>query len=371
MLLLLLNFLPICLKNTWARILLVFFLNVGSYVDLHASQHWKGEVSGGFSAQINVSSLKVMVPQTIEIELILRYPDSHIPDLENLIKRISQPINPYLPSYKVINKTVTIPLEMQDGLHEQVLKVTISPEAEGDFLFSFLNIPFNSLKQSKYPPIQLFSKVFILHSATPPPSDPFIKIAPLLSVTPDIPLSLSLANREILMNDPMMLEQEAERNRSILSSHSFPWIWVVGVSLLGIFTLLFKRIKKFYSESALRPSHPIENAIETFAKLKQIDWHTAPSQDLLYHHLFNAVRVSIEKTLQINALEKTTEEFLFHIREDSGVSFKLQTLIINFFKNSDLIKFGQYRLSSEEWTKEIAQAERLILELSILTSLSS
>jgi hypothetical protein len=130
-----------------------------------------------------------------------------------------------------------------------------------------------------------------------------------------------------------------------------PWLWIVlGVLLTaGAGTaawLLRQRMALSRQAAAARPAH--EMAYEELDALLAEDLVSHGEVKLFYQRVTGILRKYIERRFGLRAPERTTEEFLYELRETAVLSEELKKLLRAFLQHCDLVKFAQLRPLGEE-----------------------
>jgi len=115
-----------------------------------------------------------------------------------------------------------------------------------------------------------------------------------------------------------------------------------------------KRLKKQI------PAH--ERAL---AALKELEEQGHPAEGEVktyYQKLSNILRTYIEGRFGLQAPEQTTEEFLNDLKSDSSFQDQHQSLLKNFLKHCDLVKFAEHTPQEEDVQKTFDSCKSFIIE---------
>lgn len=319
---------------------------------------WIGQACAEPSAVISLSSIDVEIPTPIVIKAALHYPDTYTPDFDAMRRNLTQNQPLLLASFKLTKAEINPPEVSEGGFLNQTALYTLEPLREGEIPVSLLNIPFISKDAKNAPPVEIFTDVFTVH-VTPPEAldkDPSTigYPAPPLPLTPDIPISLSLANRQALIDNPALLAQEAIRNTRIVSQRSFPWSLLAALVLACAAFMLWKRwrLHQRELEAKRRQITPQQQASNDLMKLEKRGFQGAEQE--FYQKLSDIVRIYIQDALHVNIIGETTEEFL------SEASEEMRNRVDNLLHKADLVKFAHYRPSKQECEEALASAKALI-----------
>ncbi len=83
-----------------------------------------------------------------------------------------------------------------------------------------------------------------------------------------------------------------------------------------------------------------------------------------YRRISGILRKYIENRFNINAPEQTTEEFLARVKENGLFTAKHKTLLNDFLRHCDLVKFAEHQAEDEEIQKTFDSCKKFILETS-------
>jgi Domain of unknown function (DUF4381) len=141
----------------------------------------------------------------------------------------------------------------------------------------------------------------------------------------------------------------------------YPWLWMVYVAAaLGGAALLYALWQWYQKRKVARAKQPHELALEALDHARALlrpdsarDYSFAVSE---------VVRRYIEARFQIQAANRTTEEFLHDLVNQSQSPLAAHAPLLELFlKDCDLVKFGQYPLSLQEMEAMHESAKEFIL----------
>lgn len=177
--------------------------------------------------------------------------------------------------------------------------------------------------------------------------------APLLPLSPDLPLSLSLSNRERFINNPEILTQEARRNTRIVSERTFPWGLLVGIIGLFFCYLGWKRYLVYRNEVRAKREiiTPKEKAVKALTTLEY-----RPSKEKeFFEKLVNIVRTYIQEDFGIKVYGETTEELLAEKKKYPDFD-----IVEPLFIQADRVKFAHHQPTKQECEEALATAKNCI-----------
>lgn len=130
-----------------------------------------------------------------------------------------------------------------------------------------------------------------------------------------------------------------------------PWLWIVAglLAAAGAGTgawLWWQRRLEARAESPARPAHEI--AYEEIDALVAEELLRRGEVKLFYQRVTAILRKYIERRFGLRAPERTTEEFLYELRETAVLSDELKRLLRTFLEHCDLVKFAQLRPPEQE-----------------------
>lgn len=174
-----------------------------------------------------------------------------------------------------------------------------------------------------------------------------------------------LNTSQIKIKVESLLKDSSQDIRDIkgpLAPSSWFWLGVVGlISGLGLFSFfLYKRFfSKAPEETVVKPSAS-EIALRRLKNLKEKGLIERGQIKDFYIELSDIVRHYIEGRFKIRAPEMTTEEFLLAVKDASWLKAAYKSLLGDFLKAADLVKFARYGPSQEEIASSLNTAERFI-----------
>jgi hypothetical protein len=130
---------------------------------------------------------------------------------------------------------------------------------------------------------------------------------------------------------------------------SYLWVWAgaAGAILAGTALALFiVRKNKKTAERILRPAHEI-----AYGRLKRLideDLIKAGRIKEFYERISNILRHYIEDRFDLHAPERTTEEFLFEIKDSGSLGSGDKESVGRFLMHCDLVKFAEYNPTVEQ-----------------------
>ena len=334
---------------------------------LQGDTAWKGEVSGGFSAELTLASDEITVPAPIILQAILRYPDSYTPDFSTMRKNLFLQSIPFLASYQLIEEKINEAQANEKGFLTQAVTYALAPLIHGDIPLSLLNISFVPKDAAQKVHVELFSGVLTVHAK--PAS--LVKegfsntefIAPPLPLIPGFSISLSSENRQKFIDNPAVIAQEAVRNEKILLYHSMPWFFVLGVAGLLLCFFGTRQLWTYWKLHAAKKSviDPRKQALDAISNL-QTNYSTLIRQNQgkdFFYQLTTIVRSYLQEAFKIKIDDDTTEELMNLIRQYPSDAPQTSQDIIKFFRMADLVKFSHQIPSKEDCENALALAKGL------------
>jgi hypothetical protein len=130
-----------------------------------------------------------------------------------------------------------------------------------------------------------------------------------------------------------------------------PWAWpllgLLAAAGAGILAWLWWRRRLLEGQPAPpQPAHLA--AYEELDSLVAENLVAHGEVKLFYQRVTGIVRRYVERRFGLRAPERTTEEFLWELREASFMSVELEKLLRAFLQHSDLVKFAELRPRQEE-----------------------
>ncbi len=138
---------------------------------------------------------------------------------------------------------------------------------------------------------------------------------------------------------------------------------IIGSVLLiaGIVTLIvykLKKNKKHQKDLITLPPHV--KALKLLRDLRNEGLIDKGEVDLYHRRLSNILREYIEGRFRIHAPEQTTEEFIWEMSLTKRIKGEYQTILRDYLKQCDLIKFARYRPPAEYHNEALTIAEDFV-----------
>jgi hypothetical protein len=143
-------------------------------------------------------------------------------------------------------------------------------------------------------------------------------------------------------------------------SSGLAWLWwtLGAVALAAILFALWKFLRK---EKTVPTAPPIPAHIRAKQKLEEaLALISQPKPFCIA--VSDTVRAYLEERFEFRAPERTTEEFLYELRETNLLLQDQKESLGAFLQNCDLVKFAKYEPSENELREMHASAVRLVEE---------
>ena len=140
------------------------------------------------------------------------------------------------------------------------------------------------------------------------------------------------------------------------------WVLILaGLILLAILGfILGRRLPKGVRKKKVTPAHMI-----ALAALRELEKEGSPapgaSKDY-YQKISDILRSYIENRFGLSAPERTTEEFLEELQSGSEFNAQQQSLLQDFLKHCDLVKFASHTPSEGDIKRTFDSCENFIVE---------
>jgi hypothetical protein len=138
-------------------------------------------------------------------------------------------------------------------------------------------------------------------------------------------------------------------------------ILALAAALCGALALAAFVYAKLKSYAPVRLPH--ETALEELEAIRSAYLQGGDIKDF-YVGVSDCVRRYIERAFQLRAPEMTTEEFLYSLRDSSGLTMAQKEPLEGFMAACDLVKFAKYAPTREEAEAVFTTAQRFIMEAS-------
>jgi hypothetical protein len=139
------------------------------------------------------------------------------------------------------------------------------------------------------------------------------------------------------------------------------WLWVVLLLLLVLGAIAWWWWKQKRKKASEAPTVQIPPEVRAREKLRQaLTLMDQPKPFTIF--VSNAARVYLEERFDLRAPERTTEEFLSELQASHKLSVPHKTLLADFLRQCDLVKFARYEPGPNELQALYDAALRLIDE---------
>ncbi|WP_167546727.1 DUF4381 family protein [Stieleria maiorica] len=140
------------------------------------------------------------------------------------------------------------------------------------------------------------------------------------------------------------------------------WPWIAAIAVVAIVSLPFVARAIAAARRRKRRRSAYDVATARLAKLLQAPRSSGPQIDEFYVGLSYILRKYIEDRFEMRAPELTTEEFLSSIGQSPDFSTDHQSLLREFLRQADLVKFARAQPSRDEIARAIDHVERFLEE---------
>jgi len=191
-----------------------------------------------------------------------------------------------------------------------------------------------------------------------------LNYAPLIPLTPEFPLTVSLLNREKLITNPQRVIAEQQKITQTLQDHTFPWLLTLALlSLGGLSTfiyLLYQQWKKppFTPESLAIPKD--QEIRQKLADLQQQVSQSSLSVANFYQHLTDYAKDLLSFKINQPTAHYTTEEWIKQFPKNLAID---QKQFLSFLITADQVKYAELTPSISEKKQMLDYLENLTNEL--------
>lgn len=308
-----------------------------------------------FSARVSFSENSLPADHYLTVELSLEYPPEYHVDRESLRSGLLRNDSLSESPFRLADeKSIKTPSEK--GVREKITYI-LDPQAVGTFPLSFYAIRFIAGDQ-KY---DVISSIFLVE-VTSPSGDPYFEgiIAPLLTLSPRLPVEIDSKNRMTLLQNAAVEQAETMRNRDLKREGIFPWrpLGAALAFVIFVFSFVLMQRKERVAAAAEVKSLPEvrEGALQSLAKVDLMS-----PDGVFYATLSESVRHYIEEAYQIRASHMTTEEFLQSMTVHQAFDSTTRESLKTFLEGVDRVKFSRHAPSAVERKSAYDAAERFIL----------
>lgn len=193
--------------------------------------------------------------------------------------------------------------------------------------------------------------------------EPHTLMTPLLPLSKEPPISLSLSNRFKHIDNPQILSQELTNTENFINTKTPPWKLLQAILAVLLFYLILKiptktPEKKISPEiTALTLRTQALQQIEALSNLTPTP-QTNYSTEILQLDLL--MRQFIEVYFHIDAPTLTTPEFLKIAASTPSLDPHSRSLLATFLDHTDQVKFAQHHPTAQEFSNVLQTAKKFI-----------
>jgi hypothetical protein len=319
---------------------------------LAAEMQWQAStLPSQFSLSMHLTSEKISLDQTTQLTIEWKAPKEYTVDTEKILEQLIWSANP-------LNLPLTIAHYQQT---DQRLTIELKPLQAGSIPLSLLTFSFQKEKEKA---VEVKTPFWTLEvSPLAPVASDQLNPAPLIELTPEFPLKLSLLNREKFIDNSDRQRQEQKKILQTLQAHTFPWILVfifLGVGGLLAFIYLTQREwfkPKIKTQPGLTQNQQIDQRLKELQKqVNQPQVSTAA----FYHQLTQFVDYLIKAKSGIKTAHYTTQEWetVFPIQIEIN-----REEFLKFLTAADQVKFAKTQPSLEDKKQALHYIEKIVKQL--------
>src|SRR5215204_5955070 len=145
--------------------------------------------------------------------------------------------------------------------------------------------------------------------------------------------------------------------------HWTPYLWLVGLLVLGIGLLLWKRLRRHLLTGVLQKPQP--KAVPPHVRARQrlhAALHHISDSRLFCFEVSETLRIYLEERFQLRAPESTTEEFLLQLQTSTALTSDQKQSLAAFLQSCDLVKFARFEPTEAALRELHESALRLVDE---------
>ncbi|HEY4831751.1 MAG TPA: hypothetical protein VIH61_04235 [Waddliaceae bacterium] len=187
------------------------------------------------------------------------------------------------------------------------------------------------------------------------------RIAPLLSLTKEYPITIDSNNR-MRLEAPQRDLEEAKHNIDLWRQKTFPWKGLLTVLLFASIVMMIKlkqkNLKSVFRNQMNQELNAQKKGMQALEVLRNL--LKKQNYEEFYLQITDIVRCFIEERFQIKTSIKTTQEFLQEMAQYPELDSKTQTLLSDFLLRADKVKFADHSPSYQECEEAYKAAETLM-----------
>lgn len=186
-----------------------------------------------------------------------------------------------------------------------------------------------------------------------------INHAPLMPLSPQFSLDLTVANQQLAALDA---QEQPQRNKRLFQEHQFPWTLLGIAAFMGLAGVIWKQRRNAAVQQP--PSIPLTG----LEKVKH-DLANLPLPHQLSEAQLHTFAIQLTNILRQYATDKWSLPFIAYTTEDVEEAFnqlplsdQFKELYLPLLKWGDRVKFAQHSPSSEECQEALEKMLILIQE---------
>lgn len=225
----------------WIYLILIGFISQG-----WTTEHtWVSSSPGGFSVSISISSVDISIADTLTIEATLTYPPVYQPETDAMIQQLLSyegfDAPPFYLSQKTIRQPVKTTQQGQDLL-SQHLTIALLPQLPGKHFIAFQMLTFiPSDTTSADKSIEIIPELIEVNVHIP--KEDFraaFLIAPPMTLSQDLPVTISDANRRRFIENPEAISKAAAQSLILIHGKKLPWQIIPAIFVVLTILLVIK-----------------------------------------------------------------------------------------------------------------------------------
>jgi hypothetical protein len=314
--------------------------------------HWT-TTQGEIELALHISPPSLALNELLDVHVQMTYPDIYQFDVSQLLENLTWHANLIQPQWEIVEHIVQ-KNEKAEGYFHVHLKFIIAPLQEGTSSLSLFKLNFASPNKIE----NVWTPIFDI-SVTPATAIAHDLLLPLFPIEPQSLIDLNVANRNAIFS-PEQLTQVAKSNTALWRQKSFPWLFILVVTLGSLAYLLWKY---FRNKPALKIAHlasPRQRAMHALVAIRKQNFPQNGQIKTFYISLSQVMRHYLEEQFLLFSSFQTTPEFLQSIEKQTSFSEDLHQVIAKFFMQADAVKFAHVRPTLAECEMAYQEALRVI-----------
>ena len=192
--------------------------------------------------------------------------------------------------------------------------------------------------------MQDFDSESLLMGAIPVTLDLQSFIEPPMTLSRELPVTLSYENKRSFLQNPLLLDQEAKQNVTLLKNKAFPWLAIISAMTVLLVITIIRQLPAKETEQKADPLRKKKNEIEIKQELQNMTLNMPKDSKeaaVFITRLDFLLRLYLLNRYEIPAFCFTKEELIDNTNTFKDLTSSMKEGMNAIFIKADQIKFAQ------------------------------